>query len=55
MTDSDVRRCPKCGFVMCQQFDSKPITPLATLAIPNGKFICYHCKDTDNITPKDKQ
>ena len=36
-------RCPRCGFTMCQLFDERPLTPLATAAIPNGKYQCYHC------------
>jgi len=27
--DNDEHRCPKCGYVMCQQFDYKPINPMA--------------------------
>lgn len=36
--------CPKCGYVMCEQFDDKPFNDFTTLAIPNGTFICYFCK-----------
>lgn len=32
-------RCPKCGFLMCEQFDEE-----GSLMIPNGKYICHHCK-----------
>ena len=41
-------RCPKCGLVMCEQFDEKSIadTPYfnRVVVVPNGKFICYHCE-----------
>lgn len=37
-------RCPKCGFLMCQQFDEKEVRGL-TISIPNGKYICYICED----------
>lgn len=36
-------RCPKCGYTMCQLFDERAVTPLATVAVPNGKYQCYHC------------
>lgn len=36
-------RCPRCGFTMCEQFDDKPINAVASLAIPNGSYRCYHC------------
>ena len=39
-------KCPKCGFVMCEQFDDKPINEHASYAIPNGTYICYHCETT---------
>ena len=45
-------KCPKCGFVMCEQFDEKPVTPLASVVVPNGTYICYHCKIT--IPPQGK-
>jgi hypothetical protein len=32
--------CPGCGFVMCEEFDERPITPLATALVPNGKYVC---------------
>lgn len=43
-------RCPKCGYVMCQQFDSQSVNAVAELAIPNGKYICYHCEDAQPVT-----
>jgi hypothetical protein len=36
-------RCPKCGFVMCEQFDTQRINERAELATPNGTYICYGC------------
>jgi len=39
-------KCPKCGFVMCQQFDDKKVNEHASVAIPNGSYICYRCKIT---------
>jgi hypothetical protein len=44
--------CPRCGYVMCQRFDDKPITALATLAVPNGSYICYYCGRTSDPSPK---
>jgi len=38
-------KCPKCGFVMCEQFDEKQERDL-TMMIPNGKYVCYHCEDS---------
>lgn len=35
--------CIKCGTTMCQQFDDRPINAIASMAIPNGKYICYRC------------
>lgn len=39
-------RCPKCGYVMCQQFNSRPVNALAEIATPNGQYVCYYCSDT---------
>lgn len=39
-------KCGKCGYMMCQQFDSRPINAIADIATPNGKYICYHCEPT---------
>lgn len=36
-------RCPKCGYVMCEQFDSRPVNALADIVTPNGTYICYRC------------
>jgi hypothetical protein len=36
-------KCPKCGFVMCEQFDDRQVGNV-TLATPNGKYICYKCE-----------
>lgn len=36
-------RCPKCGFVMCEQFDTQRINERAELATPNGTYVCYGC------------
>jgi len=33
-------RCPGCGFVMCEEFDERRINNVATLATPNGKYVC---------------
>ena len=41
-------KCPRCGFVMCEQFDDKPGPRGITYAVPNGKFICYQCEDAKN-------
>jgi hypothetical protein len=35
---------------MCQQFDSRPVNALAEIAIPNGKYICYHCEPVTSTT-----
>ena len=37
-------KCPKCGFVMCEQFDEKPQPSGVIYVVPNGKYICYHCE-----------
>lgn len=29
-------RCPKCGYTMCELADERQVTPLATIATPNG-------------------
>lgn len=39
-------RCPKCNYVMCQQFDYQPVNGLAEIATPNGQYVCYYCSDT---------
>lgn len=39
-------KCGKCGYVMCQQFDSRPVNAIADVATPNGKDICYHREPT---------
>lgn len=36
-------RCPKCGFVICEQFDTERINDHAELATPNGTYTCYTC------------
>lgn len=40
---SDSPRCPRCGYVMCQQFDDKRVSDRASLAVPNGTYRCYGC------------
>jgi diadenosine tetraphosphatase ApaH/serine/threonine PP2A family protein phosphatase len=32
-------KCPKCGLVMCEQFDELP----KGIVVPNGYHACYHC------------
>jgi len=44
-------RCPKCGTVMCQQFDYQPVTPLADIATPNGNYVCYGCAPIGSEPP----
>jgi hypothetical protein len=36
-------KCPTCGYVMCQMFDYTRVNDVATLAEPNGWYVCYHC------------
>ena len=45
---TDSPKCPTCGYVMCQTFDDVPVTKLATLAVPNGRYICYHCTSAES-------
>jgi len=42
-------RCPKCKFVMCEQFDTQRINDHADLATPNGTYICYTCTPPKRI------
>lgn len=44
-------RCPTCGFTMCQQFDERPLTALASTATPNGNYRCYHCSGVGKPAP----
>jgi len=37
-------KCPKCGFVMVEEFEYRKVNDLAELAIPTGRFSCLHCK-----------
>lgn len=45
-------KCPKCGFVMCEQFDE--VAPDwaspdgSAVMVPNGTFKCYHCEVDDS-------
>lgn len=39
----DSPKCPKCGFIMCEQFEDTPGPNGVTYATPNGSFKCYGC------------
>lgn len=36
-------KCEACGFLMCEEFDYREERGM-TLATPNGRYSCLHCK-----------
>ena len=41
--------CAQCGFLMCEESDYREERGM-TLAIPNGKYSCLHCKSAERTT-----
>ncbi len=37
-------KCPKCGFVMVEDFEYRRVNEHADIAIPTGQFSCFKCK-----------